>query len=1348
MAFDQNTRNRLQRFVADARSLLSDEFTRQLQATYGMNPKTGEVADIRSLSGLTPSQQETAHLLRDTLAHYLANAEKGKEKARKAAAIERIVREQAFTVLNRLAALRMSEARGFLIESLAKGYDSKGFQWFHRISGTSLGETGDAYRHYLFSLFDEFSLDLSILFDRFSVQGRLFPSTSVLLKLLALINDEGIAALWAEDETIGWIYQYFNSIEERKKMRAESQAPRNSRELAVRNQFFTPRYVVEFLTDNTLGRIWYEMTHGATKLKQDCKYLVRRPNEFFLVQGEIAPEQEENLDLSQEELLQQTVYIENRALKDPRDIRMLDPACGSMHFGLYAFDLFEAIYNEAWDIEASQGTEVFNREQGRTPITREYSDKAEFLIDVPRLIIENNIHGVDIDPRAVQIAGLSLWLRAHNSWQQSGVKPQNRPKIQRSNIVCAEPMPGEKALLEEFTASLKPTVLGQLVEIIFEKMELAGEAGTLLKIEQEIQDAIVAAKQVWKQQNQALSHFPDLAKVARQRGEIPFDVSDIDDEEFWEQAEQKILDALADYAQSATNDESGQKRLFAEDASKGFAFIELCRKRFDVVLMNPPFGATSSKTEAISFHDKASCKNLFGAFVMRGEGLIHSEKGKIGVISDRSFVLKESYEDYRIWLYKDKSMELFADLGWDVLDANVEVCCYTIGTDSVKTGFVRLTEEPISCHPNLLENLISNLRHGQPSFKYFGFDNFKYLPHLSFSYWLPDVLLADFSLGDSLEIIGGKPARGMSSGNVNFACRLIWEVPIEKLGPYNSWNPVNVGGGKIPFFRSPFMAFYYKENWGAMRFFPGFSLKNTHLFWKLGIGWGKRTDLLSTQLIPRGMITAEDGQIFVPHKEEDIWLLLGFLNSQYAQTAINSICGGHKGPGYLAKIPLNKNIKNVFKISDLAKEGVLTQLNISSCDETSLYFVSPFIFGSDAESAYLEYARKLEKVNNILRKLDEAVFYGLGKKACEIEQIKLVSPGELVLEGNWAASSADFIRAFISYGLGIVYGRWDVTHVKDTTEFLDESFELSKLPEHAPGMLRTWNNDTTIIDSDYPVNIIWSGILVNEKGNPNDLVTNVHEALKNVLKDELESIELQVCRLFNVTTLRDYFNKPLCFFSNHLDIYSKSRRKAPIYWPLQTLSCSYTLWLYYHRLNEQTLFTCVNDFVEPKLQSIKEDFITLKNKPSRSKDEEKEFDRLTDFKTELEDFRDELLRIAKFWKPNLNDGVQITAAPLWRLFQHKVWQNKLKETWEQLEEGEYDWAHLAYSIWPVRVLRKCHQDRSLAIAHGVEDELWHEVEVIKGRKKEPVWVWQPKPLSDAELNSYIQNKLQASGTVE
>jgi hypothetical protein len=84
--------------------------------------------------------------------------------------------------------------------------------------------------------------------------------------VLNLINDADIAPLWSEDETIGWIYQYFNSKEERKAMRDASQAPRNSRELAVRNQFFTPRYVVEFLVDNTLGRLWFNATGGQTPI--------------------------------------------------------------------------------------------------------------------------------------------------------------------------------------------------------------------------------------------------------------------------------------------------------------------------------------------------------------------------------------------------------------------------------------------------------------------------------------------------------------------------------------------------------------------------------------------------------------------------------------------------------------------------------------------------------------------------------------------------------------------------------------------------------------------------------------------------------------------------------------------------------------------------------------------------------------------------------------------------------------------------------------------------------------------------------------------------------------------------
>ena len=174
MAFDQPTRNRLARFVSDCRGLLVEEFTRQLQLEYGLDPSTGEVTDITKLRNVDASHQETSRILRELMEHYIASAGSEKVKAQRDA-LDRIVREQAFTVLNRLCAIRMAEARGFVVEAVGRGYDSKGFQLYVKVSGTAVGETGDAYRHFLYSLFDECAVDLPVLFDRFSPQARLFP---------------------------------------------------------------------------------------------------------------------------------------------------------------------------------------------------------------------------------------------------------------------------------------------------------------------------------------------------------------------------------------------------------------------------------------------------------------------------------------------------------------------------------------------------------------------------------------------------------------------------------------------------------------------------------------------------------------------------------------------------------------------------------------------------------------------------------------------------------------------------------------------------------------------------------------------------------------------------------------------------------------------------------------------------------------------------------------------------------------------------------------------------------------------------------------------------------------------
>ena len=296
--------------------------------------------------------------------------------------------------------------------------------------------------------------------------------------------------------------------------------------------------------------------------------------------------------------------------------------------------------------------------------------------------------------------------------------------------------------------------------------------------------------------------------------------------------------------------------------------------------------------------------------------------------------------------------------------------------------------------------------------------------------------------------------------------------------------------------------------------------------------------------------------------------------------------------------------------------------------------------------------------------------------------------------------------SIIQYLMGLCFGRWDVRLCNGDKVISELPDPFTPLPVCSPGMLQ--NNkglpiNRTDVLQDYPINISWNGILVDDKGHSSDIVSKMREIIELIWGMKAESIEREICSILNINDIRSYCKKPAKFFFEHLKKYSKSRRQAPIYWPLSTVSGSYILWIYYHRLDDQILYTCVNDFIDPKLKQVEQDTIQLRDNKNRSTQEEKNLEQLINFGLELADFKNELLHIAKFWKPNLNDGVLITAAPLWKLFQHKPWQKKLKESWKKLEKGDYDWAHLAYSIWPERVKEKCKKDKSLAIAHDLED---------------------------------------------
>ncbi len=681
---DKPTRNRIEKATQKARDLLKEEFSIQLEGTYDIR-RTGEMPEV-----VGPHLSQEDRLVRQKILSAIHHKQAAGMTALEA--VQDYVRDAAFTTLNRFVALKMLEARELVQECVSKGDESSGYrvEFCGCAPGLALLPDGRGYRLYLECLFDELSQEVHVLFDRRDVASLLWPRRTVLQGLVQVLNDPDLSTVWAADETIGWVYQYFNSSEERREMREKSQAPRNSRELAVRNQFFTPRYVVEFLTDNSLGRTWYEMRNGDTALKDRCPYLVYRPVEVFLQEGEKAPaDKDGDRDLSREEMFKQPVYISHRPRKDPRDLRVLDPACGSGHFLLYCFDVLQTIYQEAWGDEASPPS----AETGKI-LRLDYTTLEELRWAVPILILRHNLHGIDIDPRCVQIAGLALWMRVQRAFHEVKV-PRDKREVRQANVVLAEPMPGEKEMVKEFAATLRPAVVGTLFEEIVEQMELAGELGSLLRIEESLQSSIARARTAFQEEQarrKGTAGYLTGFEPPLFSGKV-YDFMDLDDETFFHTAEARIKVALESYADQASAQQATARRLFAEDARYGVALLDLLRQRYDVVLMNPPFGEPSKVGKASLERGYPRTKNdIYAAFVERGIHLLHP-RGLLGAITSRTGFFLSSFQKWREEiLLKEAPPLVFADLGHGVMDAAmVEAAAYCLekGPQTLETAFLR-----------------------------------------------------------------------------------------------------------------------------------------------------------------------------------------------------------------------------------------------------------------------------------------------------------------------------------------------------------------------------------------------------------------------------------------------------------------------------------------------------------------------------------------------------------------------------------------------------------------------------------------------------------------------------------
>jgi hypothetical protein len=263
--------------------------------------------------------------------------------------------------------------------------------------------------------------------------------------------------------------------------------------------------------------------------------------------------------------------------------------------------------------------------------------------------------------------------------------------------------------------------------------------------------------------------------------------------------------------------------------------------------------------------------------------------------------------------------------------------------------------------------------------------------------------------------------------------------------------------------------------------------------------------------------------------------------------------------------------------------------------------------------------------------------------------------------------------------------RWNVGTIEDNrTLAVTCELLLQSVPRFSPGMLQSL--DGLEVPKDYPLQIESNGILVDDYNHQSNIVRRVREVLELIWQKRAEAVENEACEILGVTELSEYFRKSGKggFWGDHVTRYSKSRRKAPIYWLLQSSKRNYALWLYYHRLDKDILFKALVNYVEPKIQRESNRLDEMRQQRQTTgasgkgiKKIDKDIERQDDLISELRDFEDKLRRVANLHlEPDLNDGVLLNIAPLHELVPWK----EAKSCWDELLEGEYEWSSIGKQL--------------------------------------------------------------------
>jgi hypothetical protein len=1267
-ALDAAQRSALERLVIRARGLLESDLAAQAEGRYGIH-LNGTIEDEAALPDDT-TDKVTRRELEQIVAHLRTLGEDPPS------AVARLLREAAFTHLNRLVAIRIAETIGLLPESLANGPQSRGFKDLGEIMPMLAGD----FRTYIRLCGDELASDAPALFDPRNPLLTLQPTTAAFDELVALLADPNASEIWSAPDTLGWAYQFFNTAEERREMRQDS-APRNSHELAVRNQFFTPRYVVDFLVQNTLGRRLIE-TDPRSPLLEMLPLLVDPPSE-------------------------------RRAPLDLTNLAVLDPACGSGHFLLGCYDLLE----RAWEVEG---------------VSKE--DAAARIVD--------SLWGLDIDSRCAQVASAAIMLRARQS-APTAVLP-------RPHAITARSLPSGAMGLDVLLQSL-PIDRREMVRQISRALNLAPVLGPLLKIDETFGFAI--------RQQFAL---PDALRS-----------------EDFDEAEADVMRALANLADAASS--TTAERLLAAEAQDAIRFVDALRRRYDCVLMNPPFGTEVPESKEYlrgAYHSCGADVDLFAAFVVRGLELCKPD-GYMGAITSRAGMFLTTFERWRQEVFFGHQLTAVADLGFGVMaQALVEAAAYVVGAGAPlsnrRATFIRLLKD--TDRPTSLASAAKGTQLGVSSDSHvfrIALADLEGVPGRPIAYWLSPSIRRLFTDLPRLEANGATVRKGLSTGDDFRFLRLFWEVPPERIGRGREqtqhgsrWVPFAKGGEYSPFWGDIHLVVDWANDGSHLKEFAGAYIRSQQLYFRSGITWSDRTASgFSARVLPIGCIFSHKGPAAIV-ASDTLPLALGWMNSRIVQALLSASLGagdettsGTASKSYEIGIvqklpwPLVEG-EGAEIISAAASRATNLTRQAGWFDETGRDFLAPGLCAAGKnpliDQVKVMYAERCTSVLAIIEAsyeiehqlsselgLDaDANTYldvEVGRHPATYSDSSLIdeerfarlfqSPidrvvDELIAEKGGSRSIATLtfvadrrlevlahglerhpsvlvsainrlgilppeeprgsVSDLFSYLVGVAFGRWDARAGRAIAAHRPPPDLSDPLPIYPPGMLVDPSGSPARVAPDgYLFDLPPSGLLVDEAGQQWDIERRISAAAE-MLFDGSDDVIQQMLPILGYRTIREYLRKQ--FFKDHLSRYSKSRRKGPIYWSLTVPSKNWGVWIYAPILTREMLYAVAAEAArrerlagEVIARLDREKAAGAAKQTARRIAEE--LDAEEKLLEELRRFRAEAERVAGIgWTPELDDGIIMCAAPLADLF--PSWPDAMTAR-EELRKGGYAWTTVA-----------------------------------------------------------------------